>query len=388
MRTQIRRTAAIAGLALGAGIAWGTAALAQSVTTDEAAGYLVFPRIVSDANDIFNTGTETNTVVQITNTSGDPAVVHCFYVNATGTCSTDQNVAGTPAAECRTAADCVGAGATCDPQWTTPDFTITLTPQQPTGWVVDTGVNLAANGTGSGAVPPVATDYFTGELRCIQVNDEVDATPVNANDLQGVATIYNVTDDSVDVWKYNATGIQAVSEDGAAQNNKQMCLGGVDTVSGECVADNLADGDDREYAACPAKLVVGHFFEGAEVGEGNAATAVTLSPCSADFITGEPTGLVVQILVFNEFEQRMSAATEIECIDTLALDDVSNIFDVSVQGTISGQTHLRPVDSTGAGQGMIGLVEEISAEGNSASHPNYVGEGGIDVVEYVYPANP
>ena len=53
MRTQILRTAAIAGLALGVGFATGAPASAQSVTTDEAAAYVVFPRIGSDAKDIF-----------------------------------------------------------------------------------------------------------------------------------------------------------------------------------------------------------------------------------------------------------------------------------------------------------------------------------------------
>lgn len=387
MRTQIRRTAAIAGLALGAGLAWGTAALAQSVTTDEAAGYVVFPRIVSDSQDIFGIGVETNTVVQLTNTSDEPVVVHCFYVNATGTCSTGQNVPASAGAECRSNDDCVGESATCDPQWTVADFTITLSPQQPTGWVVDTG-RSAAGAAGDVDVPPVTSDFFTGELRCIQVNNADDATPVNANDIQGVATIYKATDLNLDVMKYNATGIQAVKSDGTTQNNKQMCLGGRDSGAGDCAADNLADGDDREYAACPAKLVIGHFFEGADVGSGAAFTNVTLSPCSADVVTLEPTGLVVQILVFNEFEQRMSASTKIQCVETLGLDDISNIFEVAVQGTISGQTHLRPVDSNGAGLGMIGLVEEFSGEGTASSHPNNIGEGGVDTVEYVFPVNP
>jgi hypothetical protein len=342
----------------------------------------VFPHIVSDAQDIFGTGVETDTVVQLTNTSSDPVVVHCFYVNATGTCSTGENEPDSPGAECRTNDDCVGAGATCDPQWSAADFTITLTPQQPTGWVVDSG-RTAAGAAGDVAVPPVTSDYFVGELRCVQVNNAEDATPVNSNDVQGSATIYRTSDGTVNVSRYNATGIQAVLSDGTTQNNKQMCLGGRDSGSSDCVADNLADGDDREYAACPAKLVIGHFFESED-----SATSVTLSPCSADVVTLEPTGLVVQILVFNEFEQRMSAATEIECVDTLELAEVSNIFNLSVQGTISGQTHLRPVDSTGAGLGMVGVVEESLDGGFAASHPNNIGEGGIDTVEYVFPANP
>jgi len=386
MRTQILRTAAIAGLALGAGIATGSTALAQSVTTDEPAGYLVFPRIVSDVNDIFGTGTATNTVIQLTNTNPtDSVTVHCFYINATGSCSSGVNDAGSIGAECRDQGDCVGAFATCDPQWTVADFTIELSPQQPTGWVADEGNSVAP--PGDGAIPPVNADFFVGELRCIQVNDSDDATPVNANDLQGVATIYEVSSTSVDVRSYNATGIQAILADGTTQNNKQLCLGGADTVDGDCVADDPADGDDREYAACPAKLIVGHFFEGAAVGlNSTAATEITLSPCSADLVTLVPTELVVQFLVFNEFEQRMSASTRIECVETFALSDIGNIFDVSVQGTLAGSTHLRPVDSDGAGLGMIGLVEEaFTGAGKTATHPNNIGDAGVDVVEYVFP---
>ena len=388
MRTQILRTAAIAGLALGVGFATGAPASAQSVTTDEAAGYVVFPRIVSDANDIFSTGTEIDTVIQLTNTAADPITVHCFYINATGTCSTGTNTASSPAAECLTVEECVGEGATCDPQWSAADFTIVLSPQQPTGWVVDEGLSVPA--PGDGAIPPVNTDYFVGELRCVQVNDDADATAGNSNGLQGEATIYGGSGSTVDVRSYSATGIQAVLEDGSTQNNKVMCLGGRDDAGGDCVEDDLGDGDDREYAACPAKLVVGHFFEGASIGNNNsAATALTLSPCTADVATVEPTGLVVQFLVFNEFEQRMSGATEIDCVETVGLSELGLVFSANVQGTLAGQTHLRPVDSTGAGRGMIGLVEEaLGGAGISVSHPNGIGEGGVDVVEYVFPLTP
>lgn len=383
MRTYLLRTAGILGLACCAGLSAPSGASAQSVTSDESAGFIVLPRIVSDANDIFDTNTTTNTVVQLTNTSGDPVTVHCFYINATGTCSTGNNApgAGTPTvgSECRDASDCAGVNPSCVGQCSAADFTITLSPQQPVGWVVEDGIVVAAPGTGG--VPPINTDYFTGELKCIQVNDNVSATPVNSNDLQASATIYRTGANDVDVSSYNAIGIQAVEEDGSAQNDKTMCLGGTGVVNDEC--------EDAEYAACPAKLILDHFFEGAAIAGGNnVSTSVTLVPCSEDIATQTPTALVVQYLVFNEFEQRMSGATELECLATLGLEDLGRIFDVTVQGTLAGQTHLRPVDTTGTGVGLLGIAEEDIEGASTAFHLNSVGEGGPDAVEYVFPLVP
>lgn len=382
MRTYLLRTAGILGLACCAGLNGPSGASAQTVTSDESAGFIVLPRIVSDADDIFDTGTATNTVVQLTNTSGDPVTVHCFYVNATGTCSSGDNSPGagtaTPGSECRDASDCAGTNPTCVGQCSAADFTVTLTPQQPVGWVVESGIQVAAPGTGD--VPPVNLDYFTGELKCIQVNDSQSATPVNANDLQAVATIYRTSDDSVDVASYNGIGIQAIEDDGSTQNDKTMCLGGTGVASDEC--------EDAEYAACPAKLILDHFFEDAVISGGNSVTtSITLVPCSEDVATQTPTALVVQYLVFNEFEQRMSGATELECLATLSLDDLGRIFDVNVQGTLAGQTHLRPVDTTGTGVGLLGIAEETVGSSSTAFHLYSVGEGGPDAVEYVFPLN-
>jgi len=382
MRTYLLRTAGVLGLACSV-FGAPSAASAQSVTSDESAGFVVLPRIVSDANDIFDTNTTTNTVVQLTNTSGVATTVHCFYINATGTCSTGDNSPGagsaTVGAECRDESDCGCVNPVCVGQCSAADFTITLSPQQPVGWVVEDGIAVAA--PGSGGVPPINTDYFVGELKCIQVDNNVSATPVNRNDLQASATIYRTSANDVDVASYNAIGFQAVEDDGSVQNDKTMCLGGTGVAQDDC--------EDAEYAACPAKLVLDHFFQGAFIsGQNVVDTSVTLAPCSEDVATLTPAELVVQYLVFNEFEQRMSGATELECLDTFTLDDLGRIFDVNVQGTIAGQTHLRPVDTTGTGVGIIGIAEESISGSSTAFHLNSVGEGGPDVVEYVFPLVP
>lgn len=359
-----------AAVALAAVLAFGSATpvVGQSVTTTEPAGYVVFPRIVSDPNDYFGTGTSADTTLQLTNTSGSDVTVHCVYINATSMCNTSDTF-------CRTVEDCDGPAAQCIPQWTAADFTITLTPQQPVGWVAGSGFNPGVENPLDGIIPAVNTDYFVGELKCIHVNNSVDATPVNENVLIGAATIQSRGTAVSDVRSYNALGFQTVSTDGSTQNDKTMCLGG---------APGHATCADPEYASCPAKLVLGHFFENANLGaNGLASTDLTLVPCSQDIVTLEPTSLVAQFLVFNEFEQRTSASTNVRCTETSSLSDLSFIFDVSVQGTLSGQTHIRPVSSNGP-MGLIGLAEEV-AGGSAAYHLNAVGDGSIDVVKYVFP---
>jgi len=379
MKTSALRLTLSAALVLVSALALSTAAAAQSVTPVEPAGYIVYPRIVSDPSDLFNTGTATNTVVQLTNVSSADATVHCIYVNATGTCSTGVNVVSSIGAECRVDADCVGALARCNPQWSLSDFTITLSPQQPTGWVVDEGLTVPA--PGDGAVPPVNLDYFVGELKCIHVDNNVDANPVNANVLIGEASIYDVTSSTVDVRSYSAIGVQSIEDDGSVQGDKTLCLGGSGQAGDVC--------EVAEYASCAPKLVLGHFFEGAQLGGLNSSvsTQLTLTPCSNDFVTAEPTSLVAQYLVFNEFEQRMSASSLVRCTETTTLSDISNIFNVSIQGTLSGQTHIRPVSADGP-RGLLGIAEEfIGDEGSAAYHVNQLGEGSVDSVSYVFPTN-
>src|SRR6185295_6873804 len=77
----------------------------------------------------------------------------------------------------------------------------------------------------------------------------------------------------------------------------------------------------------------------------------------------------VQFLVFNEFEQRTSTSTRISCFSDVFLsdidtrpsfpqDDSSSIFNVSVQGTIGGQSRIRGVatSETDVGHGILGIA--------------------------------
>mgnify|MGYP006256463257 CR=1 FL=1 len=370
---------------------------AQGITSDQTAGYVVFPKVVSDPTDMFGQGRTVDTLIQLTNTSNSPQVVHCWYVDATGLCNNGMNAVGSPAGECRDDADCL-PGGTCEPQWSANNFSIVLSPNQPTGWVVSAGGPVPA--PGAEVVPPVSLDFFVGELKCVQVDgDSVTAstiTPINANDLKGEATVYEVAAADVDVRSYNAIGFPAVSEDGLAQNDTTLCLG--DTAgNAECAA--------AEYASCSSRLLLTHWFDGAQVSaDTDVHTGVTMVPCTQNFEQPDTqVETVVQFLVFNEFEQRFSASTEVDCfretllsqIDRRPGQETTSIFHVAVQGTLTGQTHVRGVlgPDTSVGHGLLAVAEEFYSNsttgetGSTALNVNYAGvnAGRGDFVRYTIP---
>lgn len=370
---------------------------AQTVSSDQPAGIVVFPRIVSDPNDLFGTGTRTETVIQLTNTDDVDHFVHCFYVNATGICPA-ANTAGSLGRECRDSGDCTGTPATCERrECSGQNISILLTAHQTLGWTASAGISLPQFppsthlADGSGLIPPVGTEYFEGELKCIEVDGDPNdpgssaQNPLNANDLQGNATIYRYSGDgeTVDVASYNGVGIQAASENGAS-GDKTLCLGS----SGEapCV--------DSEYAACPARLILDHWFEGAAyTDDSSVSTSITFAPCTERFATDETDRIVLQVLVFNEFEQRFSTQTAVECVTTIDLADLGTLFLASTQGTLTGQTSFRPVAGPdGQGVGVIAVAEEtITRTGLGASSTAFqVNQAGMqedaaDVITYVLP---
>ena len=418
---MVRRVTLIAvgsGLCVALGFGVGIrATAAQSVlpTSDRAAGYIVFPKVVVDLNDQFcdPAGScpqkKVDTFIQLTNTgydrrddpTADPEdnrVIECFYVDATSRCNNSN-----PPAPCRTSADC-GSSGVCLPRWSQTNFTIALTPEQPAGWLASTGTNLD-NFHGGGVVPPLADPsaspvypYFIGELKCVQVDgttvQATTTTPIDANELKGEATIYEVASgDSghVDARSYNAIGFQT---QGAPNSDQVLCLGASPN-SSECAT--------AEYASCPAILVVNHFFDDAPnpVSGAPIRSDLTLVPCTEDLREG-PGGtpsanqlaVTAQILVFNEFEQRLSSSVRLACfkeirlsnIDQTAGNEASSIFNVNVQGTLAGQTRLRPVltSDNENGSGLLGLIEEFHGSFSTAYNVNYVGinEAKGDMVRY------
>jgi hypothetical protein len=248
------------------------------------------------------------------------------------------------------------------PGWQETDFQFRLTPKQPIEFTAGRGLldlplsEQPTNGQfNSGSILPVPEDPFIGELKCIEVDE--DEKPSDRNDLKGEATIEDVSapkggDPSVDIRGYNAIGIQAI--EGANDGD-----------------DTLVIGD--EYNACPNILIVDHFFDDAKepVLDAYVRTHLTLVPCSEDFNLQLPITTVVQFLVFNEFEQRFSTSRSVTCFSEIVLSDIDtrpgpdgdrqSIFNVNVQGTLTGQTLVRGVADadTTHGHGLLAVLEEF-----------------------------
>jgi hypothetical protein len=260
--------------------------------------------------------------------------------------------------------------------WNEIDFRFTLTALQPIVWTISDGLPVSdtfpldgATRVGPGgqynvdsAIPGVPEDPFRGELKCIVVGD--DEAPVDNNSLKGEATIVDLdnTVDGVDARAYNAIGIQAI--DGANDGDNTLVIG-------------------EEYNSCPNILILDHFFDDAPEPSRGALvrTDLTLVPCSEDFVLQDQ-GLfdtTVQFLVYNEFEQRFSTSMKLRCFKEIGLSDIDtrlrgahdsdpestgdlrSIFNVNVQGTLTGQTRIRGVDDgqDGHGNGLLAVAEEF-----------------------------
>jgi hypothetical protein len=380
MRT-VKWSAVLSGLCaiLGGAVLWiGTAK--ADVTADNAAGLIVWPKLVYDSD------AGVDTVIQLSNTSGDQINVRCFYVNANSHCS------NAPDEVCNVTADCqqYGAGGLCIPGWVETDFSFRLTAHQPIIWRVSDGLpffpldglnRVGPGGQSNGpesSIPPVAEDPFVGELKCVEVGDTEE--PVGRNDLKGEATIVTATEALLDARDYNALGVHASEEADVNNGDNTLVLGDL---------SNAALG--AEYNGCPNILILDHFFDDAlvfsepnGVPPGYVRTHLTVVPCSENFVLQDVAlfNTTIQFLVYNEFEQRYSTSRPVRCfkefeLSAIALgaagdraigdtDPASNnqqrsIFNVNVQGTLTGHTRMRPVDDgeVSHGNGLIGIAEEF-----------------------------
>lgn len=325
------------------------------VTTNESAAIVLYPKLK------VNTAGGTDTLIQLTNTSEFLTKVHCFYTNANSHCS---NAPETICTEANFREVCP-LGGLCVPGWQETDFRLTLTKRQPISWSINDGLSslpLATTpGQGTppqfndGSIPPVTEDPFIGELLCIQV-DVTTELPADRNDLKGEASIVTTVGEEIDVAKYNAIGIKAIEgrQDG---NPNVLNVGGPDAEYGvfsEAV-------DPPRYVGCPNVLTVNHFFDGADVVTHNTQVSgpvdsdLTIVPCERDYLlqTGNSPGATIQFLIYNEFEQRFSTSTRVDCYKETPLSDIDtrpgpegdafSIFNVGVQGTLTGMSRLRSV---------------------------------------------
>lgn len=377
-------------------VALNATAGAQVAGTDETAGYIVFPKIVVDTTGIL--GPQTDTLVQITNTDlTNPRSISCTWIDATSRCGSA--LAGcpdtsqiplppTPGAEgaaCDFNSDC-NLGLACVPCWTETDFTLLLTPGQPIAFYASAGETLPCLGTNDpdpgcllaneGAVLAVPSNPFRGELKCYQTVEYLNDALANRNDLKGEATIISGDGTTLQSAAYNAYGFQTAATAPGTSPSAPLCLGGP-------LANPCGDGAcGLQYAGCPGVLILNHFFEFApnplggveEPASSFVRTNLTLTPCTEAIFSGDDINdqvtTTAQMLIYNEFEQRFSSSTRVQCYKDIPLsdidtrsgpsDDAFSIFAVGVQGTMTGQTRIRGVASEEdtVGHGLIGVAHE------------------------------
>ena len=306
-------------------------------------------------------GAAIDTIVQLTNTSEFQTSVLCFYTNTNSHCSNSPETICTDA-NFRTQCP---PGGLCVPGWTETDFHLTLTKRQPISWSVNEGLSglPLANRPGqgsppqfnSGSIPPAPEVPFTGELICIET-DLSTGQPSDRNDYKGEATQIKTILSQIDANKYNAIGIKAI-EGRQIEPNNVLNIGGPDAEYG--VLNQLVD--PPQFAGCPNILTLNHFFDGANVlthqeeVQGRVNSDLTIVPCERDYLNQTANGLfaTIQFLIFNEFEQRFSTSTKVNCYKETPLSDIdtvagpsgntTSIFSAGVQGTLTGMTRLRSV---------------------------------------------
>jgi len=363
------------------GLSTGASAQVVVARSDYPAGYVVLPKVVvhttgSPSDPVLPGGIATDTLIQITNTNQqDPITVDCWWVNANKHCGNDDGPI------CETNADCA-LGLQCVQGWRANDFQVILTPGQPIGFAASSGLSTIPCDTtfpgpqcateAGGSVAFVPEDPFRGELKCVQV-DENDV-PVVENDLKIEATIISTTagggGTATTAAAYNGVGFEAQTE-GAGGATGPLCLGTLPPGAGagvECAAN---------YAPCPGVLHLEHFFENAETELGSFVTTdLTLVPCSEDLGNNANQAnltITAQMLIYNEFEQRFSTNSRVQCYSATRLSDIDtqpgpagdqfSIFNVGIQGTITGQTRIRGVRGPDGqfGYGLLGVGCEMHA---------------------------
>jgi hypothetical protein len=317
------------GTGWGIGIGLGALALAAQlagsgrshadVTVDEGGTILVYPKVI-------NAGGR-DTIIQLSNAGNTLMHLHCFYTDARP----------------------FNPSQPVSPQnprlWQETDFFLWLTRQQPTAWAVSEGRALnPLQGTGfdPGSIPGVSPG-FTGELMCIEVDSA--GNPIGANRLKGEATLVSA---SGDASTYSAIAIQSAAL--AGENGRTLEL------------------DNEHYNSCPATLILNHFASGAvdpvvgppdDFGDCTngcpITTELTLVPCGHDFENQIPGKSQVSIAIINEFEERFSASRAVDCWSNESLNRISGAMTAPVLGSLTAQSRLTPVATTG---GVLGVAEE------------------------------
>ena len=182
------------------------------------------------------------------------------------------------------------------------DFQVRLTPNQPISWLASRGTIGSISST---AVPPFDQ---TGELKCV-VQPAEDSVSAH-NTIQGRAAVFGADGQTIG---YSAFGFLRLT-DGPLTNEIDL--------------------DGVTYTQCPTEQ---HFvFIASDPTTPQAQSELVIAPCSEDLenLVNPPT--IVQFLVYNEFEEALSASTSVTCSTRLTLQRISTIFTRATLGSDTG----------------------------------------------------
>lgn len=393
-------------IAVAAVVVIGASKLATAdIASDKMAAIVIYPKVE------VNTSEGTDTVIRLANTNKTtPILAQCFYADAVSHCDNTGD-------QCSTGSDCPDGGRCLD-QWNETDFRIQLTFEQPIQWVASEGLadprtcqsgpfegdacrtsddcngdrclglplargicsgnpffscssnsDCAQFGAGTCTqsnvgtrIPPVPEDPFRGELRCIAI--DANGVPVPRNELIGQGIFVRNNGDVIDSASYNAIGIQGTGASSGASN--ELVIGG----------------SNPEYNGCPNYLILDHFAEDATNPvpgtDQEIETSLILVPCSNDYLRQRPGAAVLQFLVFNEFEQRLSTSTSFKCYHERRLCETTpgqcerSIWNVSVLGTLSAQTRIQALPTGGTDSipsAVLGVAQETYIDPTNPNDP-------------------
>jgi len=167
-------------------------------------------------------------------------------------------------------------------------FFTSLTANQPIEWMVSTGMS-----TSSGRLAPPFSGE--GELKCVVNTQNSDPSAHNA--LQGRAILSDASGETI---AYAASAFRRLSPGG---------------FTGDIPLDGFT------YEQCPDRL---HFHALASTTSSSTQDSeLILVPCSEDLVNQVASSTGVQLVVINEFEQRLSGGLSMKCFDRRPFNAIS-----------------------------------------------------------------
>ncbi len=191
------------------------------------------------------------------------------------------------------------------------DFRVHLTPNQPITWLASQGTSSTFSST---AVPPFDS---TGELKCIVL--PADTSVASHNTIQGRAAVFGADGQTIG---YSAFGFLRLT-DGPLTNEIDL--------------------DGVTYTQCPNEQ---HFvFIASDPSAAQAESEIVIAQCSEDLENLVNPATVIQLQVFNEFEEAFSASTSVACSIRTTLQKISSVFTQATLGSDTGHLIVRGVQS-------------------------------------------